>query len=50
MMAYLWPSIDGTVFVKKSELDVTQEGLLQDVPSNATVRLTVRAYVVLYEP
>lgn len=46
MMAYPWPSNDGTVFVKKSDLDVTQEGLLQDVPSSAPVRLTVRVYVV----
>jgi hypothetical protein len=46
MMAYPWSSIDGTVFVIKSELDVTQEGLLQDVPSSAAVRLTVRVYVV----
>jgi hypothetical protein len=45
-MAYPWPSINGNVFVKNSELDVTQEGLLQDVPSNAPVRLSVRVYVV----
>jgi len=33
-MAYPWPSISGTVFVENSELDVTQVGLLQDVPFN----------------
>lgn len=46
MMAYPWSSINGTVFVKKSGLDMTQEGLLQDVPCNAPVRLTARVYVV----
>lgn len=46
MMAYPWPSINGTVFVKKSGLDLTQEGLLQNVPCNAPVRLTARVYVV----
>ena len=46
MMAHCWPSMDGTVFVNKSGLDVAQERLLQDVPSNSSVRLTVRVYVV----
>jgi hypothetical protein len=46
MKVYRWPSIDGTVFVNKSGLDVAQGGLMQDVPSNAPVRLTVRVYVV----
>jgi len=46
MMAYSWPCINGTVFVKKSGLDVTQEGLLQDVQCSAPVSLTARVYVV----
>jgi hypothetical protein len=34
------------LFVNKGGLGVTQERLLQDVPSNASVRLTVRVNVV----
>jgi hypothetical protein len=43
---YPWPPSEGTAFVTDSGLDVAQGGLLQDVPSNAPVRLAVRVYVV----
>jgi hypothetical protein len=42
---YRWPPPKGTVLVTENGLNVAQ-GLLQDVPSNAPVKLAVRLYVV----
>jgi hypothetical protein len=43
---YRWPPPRGTVLVTENGLNVAQGGLLQDVPSNAPVKLAVRVYVV----
>jgi hypothetical protein len=43
---YRWPPPEGSVYLTESGLNVGDEGLLQDMPSNSPIDIAIRVYVL----